>query len=311
MTEHYVTLFDSTFLPQGLALHRSMERHAGDYALWIVAMDSDAERLLETLALPNVRMIALHDLETPDLRAIRPTRSVAEYCWTITPFTPDAVFSRSDARRVTYIDADMWLLADPAPVFHDMDRAGAAALITEHAYAAEYEQSTEYGRFCVQFMPFTRGSSDSIRASWQAQCLDWCFAEPDEGRFGDQRYLDAWPQEYGPAVRVLDDPALLQAPWNAVRFPAAKAVAFHFHRLRIVGGNRVYPGLYRLPREHRELMYRPYLHDLRTACDALNSLGAPTPIQYRIPTGLSGLKDHLAFRLHNWRSPTTPYSLTF
>ena len=27
--EHFVTLFDSLFLPQGLALHMSMERHAG------------------------------------------------------------------------------------------------------------------------------------------------------------------------------------------------------------------------------------------------------------------------------------------
>jgi hypothetical protein len=33
--EHYVTLFDSLFLPQGLALHMSMERHAGVYTLWI------------------------------------------------------------------------------------------------------------------------------------------------------------------------------------------------------------------------------------------------------------------------------------
>lgn len=311
MTEHYVTLFDSTFLPQGLALHRSMERHAGDYELWIIAMDSAVERHLEALALPNVTVIALQDLETAELRSVRPSRSVAEYCWTITPFTPDAVFARSDARRVTYIDADMWILADPSPIFHDMDHAGAAALLTEHAYAPEYEQSAEYGRFCVQFMPFTRGASDPIRAAWQSQCLDWCFAEPDQGRFGDQKYLDAWPQDYGPTVRVLDDPALLQAPWNAVRFPATKAVAFHFHRLRIVGAHRVYPGLYRLPREHRELMYQPYLRDLRAACDQLRALGVPTPIQFRMPTGVRGLKDHLAFRLHNWRSPSTPYTLMF
>lgn len=311
MSEHYVTLFDSTFLPQGLALHRSMERHAGDYALWVVAMDSDVERILAELALPNVRVIALQDFETPELRAVRPSRSTAEYCWTITPFTPDAVFSRSDAQRVTYIDADMWLLGDPAAVFHDMDNAGAAALITEHAYAPEYEQSAEYGRFCVQFMPFTRGSSDVIRATWQAQCLEWCFAEPSEGRFGDQKYLDTWPSEYGEDVRVLDDRALLQAPWNALIFPARKAVAFHFHRLRIVEENLVYPGLYRLPREHRELVYRPYLRDLRTACDRLASLGMTTPIQYRLPSGGAGLKDRLAFRLHNWRSPTTPYTLPF
>ena len=311
MTEHYVTLFDATFLPQGLALHRSLERHAGDYALWVVAMDTEVERILAALDLPNVHVIALADLETPELMAVKSSRSIAEYCWTITPFTPDAVFARSDAQRVTYIDADMWLLADPAPIFADMDGANAAALITEHAYAPEYEQSTEYGKFCVQFMPFTRGSSDTIRHTWQTQCLDWCYAEPDKGRFGDQKYLDAWPSEYGAAVRVLEDRSLLQAPWNAVSFSAQQAVAFHFHRLRIVEPNRVYPGLYRLPHRHRQLVYRPYLDDLRAVCDQLTTLGFATPIQFQLPTGVAGVKDHLAFRLHNWRSPSTPYTLPF
>lgn len=311
MTEHYVTLFDATFLPQGLALHRSLQRHAGDHVLWVLAMDSQTSEVLTRLELPQVRVIPLPEFESPALAAVRPTRSIAEYCWTITPFTPDAVFERSDAARVTYIDADMWLLGDPTSIFREMTSVGAAALITEHAYAPEYEQSAEYGRFCVQFMPFERGSSDVIRRRWQQQCLEWCYAEPSEGRFGDQKYLDSWPTDYGNAVRVLDDRSLLQAPWNAVRFPADAAVAFHFHRLRIVATDRVYLGLYRLPRDHRTQVYQPYLADLRAACAQLSALGLQTPIQYRIPTGVAGMKDRIAFRLHNWRSPTTPYTLPF
>ena len=311
MTEHYVTLFDSTFLPQGLALHASMMSHAGDFDLTIISMDETVERVLVDMALPRVRVVPLREAETDELRRVKPSRSIAEYCWTITPFAADAVFSRTSAERVTYLDADLWFLGSPAPVFAEMESSGAAALITDHAYAPEYEQSGLYGRFCVQFMPFDRSASQTIRDTWQQQCLDWCYAEPDEGRFGDQKYLDEWPGRYGADVHVLQKVSLLQAPWNAVRFPACDAAVFHFHRLRIISADRVYPGLYRLPREHIESVYRPYLRDLRAACDAMNRYGMATPAQFDMPTGAQAVKDWIAFRGHNWRSPFTPYTLTF
>ena len=311
MTEHYVTLFDATFLPQGLALHASLVRHAGDFELTVIAMDEQVERVLVDMALPRVRVIPLRDAETEELQRVKPSRSIAEYCWTITPFAADVVFSRTSAERVTYLDADLWFLGSPSPVFAEMESAGAAALITDHAYAPEYEHSDIYGRFCVQFMPFERSTSQVIRETWQQQCLDWCYAEPSDGRFGDQKYLDEWPGRYGTDVHVLQTVSLLQAPWNAVRFAAGDAAVFHFHRLRIVSPDRVYPGLYRLPREHIASVYRPYLRDLRAACNAMHRYGMKTPIQLDMPSGTQALKDWIAFRVHNWRSPFTPYTLTF
>lgn len=311
MTEHFVTLFDSTFLPQGLALHASLVRHAGDFDLTVITMDETAEQVLTDMALPRVQVVPLRDAETEALRRVKPSRSIAEYCWTITPFAVDVVFDRTTAERVTYLDADLWFLGSPAPVFDEMISAGAAALITDHAYAPEYEQSANYGRFCVQFMPFERLASHAIRETWQQQCLDWCYSEPSDGRFGDQKYLDEWPARYGSDVHILEQVSLLQAPWNAIRFPASDAAAFHFHRLRIISVDRVYLGLYRLPREHIEHVYRPYLRDLRAACDSLADYGLPTPIQAQMPTGVRAVKDWIAFRTHNWRSPLTPYTLAF
>ena len=84
--EHYVTLFDSLFLPQGLALHASMERHAAPYTLWVLCIDDAAHEVLTSLRLPNLKLLALSQLETPELLAIKPGRSRGEYCWTLTPF---------------------------------------------------------------------------------------------------------------------------------------------------------------------------------------------------------------------------------
>src|SRR6266700_3623980 len=107
--EHFVTLFDSWFLPQGLALHSSLEQHAGAYTLWILCVDDDAERVLKRLALPNVRLLALANAETPELLRVKAARTRAEYCWTLTPVAPRLVFDADvGAKRVTYVDADLW-----------------------------------------------------------------------------------------------------------------------------------------------------------------------------------------------------------
>src|SRR5262249_45390286 len=128
--EHYVTLFDNLFLPQGLALYRSLERHAGSFTLWVLCLDGKTEQTLRSMQLPHMELIALSDVETRELIEVKPGRSRAEYCWTLTPFSPRFVFSRKpDAVRVTYLDADVWLCRSPAPVFAEFEKSGKAVLI--------------------------------------------------------------------------------------------------------------------------------------------------------------------------------------
>ncbi len=83
--EHFVTLFDSLFLPQGLALHMSMERHAGNYTLWILCIDDAVNDVLTKIKLPNVQLLKLSLLETEELKQVKQGRSSGEYCWTTIP----------------------------------------------------------------------------------------------------------------------------------------------------------------------------------------------------------------------------------
>ena len=312
MTEHYITLFDSAFLPQGLALHSSLQRHGGDFHLWILAMDNSAASILQTLELHRTSVVPLAAIEGPELLAAKLDRSTAEYCWTVTPFTPDVVFERDpQAERATYVDADVWLLKDPRVLFRQLENSGADALITPHAYADKYASESRYGEYCVQFMPFERRRSIDIRRTWQSQCLDWCYSVPDNHRFGDQKYLDAWPKMYGDRVEVLQHPEWTQAPWNAQRFSAESAVTYHFHRLRLLSRNRALLGLYAIPADHLQQIYRPYLDDLRSALDRLDNLGVPFIPQTQSLTGLSRLRSIAEFRLHNLRHPTARRWLRF
>lgn len=109
MTEHYVTLFDAAFLPQGLTLHSSLLRHGDDFILWILCLDLECLHTLQHLGLPRIRLLDLQNLETSDLLAVKPERTRAEYCWTLTPWSIQWVFEAdATALRVTYLDADVF-----------------------------------------------------------------------------------------------------------------------------------------------------------------------------------------------------------
>ncbi len=218
--EHFATLYNRLFLPQGLALHISMERHIQDYVLWVLCIDDDTYDVLGRLDLPNVRRLKLSDLETPELLQVKLGRTIGEYCWTLTPFSPRFVFEAdSTIERVTYIDADLWFRKNPKPLFDELDTADKQVLITDHAYSPEYDQSTTSGQYCVQFITFNRNGGEQVRKWWENRCIEWCFARLEDGKFGDQRYLEQWPKLFSENVHILKNKELILAPWNAKRYP--------------------------------------------------------------------------------------------
>jgi hypothetical protein len=241
--EHFVTLFDASFLPIGLALYGSLKEHAQPFRLWVLAIDEEAERHLARLALPDVTVIPLREFETPALLAVKPGRTRAEYCWTMTPFTCQAVFDRDpSATRATYVDADVFFFRDPRILLQELDDSHKHVLITEHAYAPEYDRSHDSGRFCVQFLTFDRSEeARSVMRWWQERCLEWCFARYENGKFGDQVYLDQWPALFGDCVHIVRQVEKTLAPWNVRYFSkdaAPDPVMYHFHGLRLLHGRR-------------------------------------------------------------------------
>jgi hypothetical protein len=241
--EHFVTLFDASFLPIGLALYGSLKAHARPFRLWVLAIDEEVERHLARLQLPDLTVIPLREFETPALLAVKPGRTRAEFCWTMTPFTCQAVFDRDPAaKRATYVDADIFFFRDPRILLEELDDSGKHVLITEHAYAPEYDRSHDSGRFCVQFLTFDRSqAAHEVMRWWQERCLEWCFARHEDGKFGDQVYLDQWPALFGDRVHIVRQVEKTLAPWNVRHFAkdALDPVMYHFHNLRLLPERRV------------------------------------------------------------------------
>lgn len=302
--ENYVTLFDTTFLPQGLALYRSLDRLCEAFTLWILCIDEEVEKCLTELSLANVRLLALSAFETPELLRVKLGRSRAEYCWTLTAFTPAFVFQADPTvSRVTYVDADLWILQSPKRIFDELERSEKSVLITQHAYHPPYDMSASSGIYCVQFMTFVRGRGETVRKWWEDRCIEWCFDRFEAGRFGDQKYLDDWTERFPEAVHVLKEKALARAPWNAIRFLGKEIVFFHFHGLRISRWG-VLPGSYPIPRSVRRMIYEPYQSDLKWALQRMSEIGLKPPEQAPysrvIRQGLGRLRRILKSPLDLW-----------
>lgn len=281
-TLNFCTLFDSNFLAQGLCLAESLARHARPFRLWILCMDEAVEKELRALALPDVELIPLRELETDRLRAVKGGRSRGEYCWTLTPFLPGYILDKNPGiPQVTYVDADLFFYADPRHLLVELEKSGADVQITEHAYAPEYDQSATSGRFCVQFLTFrTTPRAREVMAWWQERCLEWCFARHEDGKFGDQKYLDQWPTLFGDRIQIVKQVARTLAPWNVAHFERLggghlSPVFYHFHGLRILHPRivRLYEG-YRIGSRGRRL-YTEYIAELRKTFRRLHAAGIP------------------------------------
>ncbi len=263
-SEVYVTLFDSLFLPQGLALYHSLLEHCQDFRLWVLCIDDDCFQCLNQLNLDFLHLLKLSNLETDQLRNVKRDRSRAEYCWTLTPWSIQWVLAADlEAKRVTYIDADIFFFKDPSPIFSDLDDSGKSFILTGHNFSPSYEQSSTAGIYCVQFVPVVRGRGEIILKYWRDKCMDWCFARFEDGKFGDQKYHEEIAYLYRDDVLILNSDSRFMAPWNLDIVPYSKAILYHFHGFRILKRKKfLLCQSYRLPRCVVDNIYNPYIRTI-------------------------------------------------
>lgn len=216
MTLNFCTLFDSNYLTRGLALHESMVRHIPDFHLFIFAFDERSREILTEMALKNTTVISLKEFEDKHLLAVKPDRSIAEYCWTSTSSTILYVLDNFPVENCTYIDADIFFYSSPEPIFQEMGEN--SILLTEHRYSPKYNKEVKSGKYCVQFVTFKNDEKGRTALTWwRERCLEWCYDRYEDGKFGDQLYLDDWTERF-PGVHVMKHLGGGIAAWNVQQY---------------------------------------------------------------------------------------------
>ncbi|MBO9613346.1 MAG: glycosyl transferase [Dyadobacter sp.] len=310
--QNFCTLFNSGYLSRGLAMYNSLVRLGSDFHLYIFAFDDACDVLLRRLNLANATIISLHEFETPELLAIKSSRTPGEYCWTCTSFTIWHCIHQFSLDHCTYLDADLLFFADPKVLTDEMGEN--SVLITAHRYAAQYDQSENSGIYCVQFVTFRNTDEGlAVLAWWMNACLEWCYARFEDGKFGDQKYLDDWTERFA-GVHVLEHAGGGIAPWNAIDYscenvngalfvqkPDAEKVPlvfYHFHDFRycVDKSFRLTAEQYRLPESMIRLVYSTYIKALAVA-ESQILLADPEAVFHEQPMVLKWISVSLSRRI--------------
>ena len=210
----FCTLFDRNYLFRGLALHESLQRHVRDFTLWVLCMDDVVHDVLVKMDLPQIELISLAQFEDDELLRAKATRTQVEYCWTCTPSLPLYVLDHVPGiETITYLDADLFFFDDPASAYAEM--GGGSVGIVGHRFSTEQEHQTQdSGIYNVSFMIFKNDEhARECLEWWRTRCNDWCYKRVEDGKFGDQKYLDDWPTRFAGVV-VLQEAGIGLAPWN-------------------------------------------------------------------------------------------------
>ncbi len=276
MKLNFCTLFNSNYLSRGLALYESLQLTCPDFHLYVFAFDDKSFAYLKGISLKNLTVISLQEFEDEKLLNVKNSRSAAEYCWTCTPSTILYAIKNYNLENCTYVDADIFFYSNPSALIDEMK--GKSVLITEHRYTPQYDQTSSSGKYCVQFITAhnTPGGLD-VMEWWRNACIDWCYARHENGKFGDQKYLDDWTTRFS-SVHELQHLGGGIAPWNVQQYrfeqkngkilgkeisssKQFEAVFFHFHGLKFYNDDFVSltDSGYEISKSVIELFFKPYV----------------------------------------------------
>lgn len=322
-TLQFCTLFNSAYLARGLAMYRSLEKVCSDFHLYVFAFDDVTLNYFKSFPEKNLTVVSLSEFEDDALLSVKSSRTAGEYCWTCTSSTILYCIEKYNLEHCTYIDADMLFYSDPIVLHEEM--GSKSILITEHRYTPVYNQSATSGIYCVQYITF-RNDKHGLTALkwWRNACIDWCYNRLEDGKFGDQKYLDDWTTRFE-GVHVLQHLGAGVAPWNIQQYELVKVlgllhvrdlasdsisplVFFHFHGLRFYSGEMVaFTGAgYALSDLAKNELFKPYAIELFNLAAELYSGSAKIAnsngtsgdiIPSRIMNGLLILKDNILNRL--------------
>ncbi|MEO5911177.1 MAG: glycosyl transferase [Pelobium sp.] len=223
----------------------------------------------------------MEDFEDPELLRIKPTRTKGEYCWTCTPSIILYSIDKFQLDSCIYVDADICFYNDPQVLVDEMQEA--SVLITEHRYSPSYNLSIESGKYCVQFMVFKNDEKGKIVLNWwRERCIEWCYARHEDGKFGDQKYLDDWLTRFE-GVHSLKHLGGGVAPWNIEQYDFMledgilkgielssqnkfDLIFYHFHALKLYKYriSLITSESYGISPNNFQLIYQPYIKKLET-----------------------------------------------
>ena len=277
---HFCTLFNSAYQFHARILYKSICEHVDidKFKFYFFCFDQDSYDYFRDLKLRNATLVSLEELEhfLPELKAVKPERSMAEYFFTSTPAICKYVMEKySDVDEIVYLDADLFFFQSPEIVFSEIGSSSIS--IIPHRFNLFNYIRNIYGYYNVGWISFKKDEDGtSCLNQWYQDNIEWCFDRLTFKRYADQKYLNYWKRDFK-NVHVIKHRGANVAHWNvgnykvhlvdsAIFVDNVPLIFYHFASLKFID-----KGYYTTISSYfssvtpavTSLIYRPYITRLR------------------------------------------------
>ncbi|GAA0107871.1 hypothetical protein [Clostridium tertium] len=240
-----------TRLIQAIACFLSLYKNMDNFKVYILCVDEKCYEFLKEINSDKIVLLTIAELNREDLLAIKASRKLNQYCWTLKPGFIKHIFTLDDSiNRVTYIDSDLFFYQNPNVIFENQPDASvllSSGEIFLPMYSKEFNQTmqTLTGNFNSGFISFKKDINGLQCVNWwDKMCVDSCTSNPEDNKFGDQKYLDDMPFLFNNVYEITTQ-GINIGHWNYLKYKFTvsndnvmvnnnKLIFYHFSGFRII-----------------------------------------------------------------------------
>lgn len=272
---NFCTLFDANYLYRGLALYNSLKKYCPQFFLWILCMDEKTFEILQKMNLKNIKLVHLSEIEDVNLLSVKKNRNPGEYSWTCKSYLLSFILENNkDIDVIAYLDSDLYFFGSPYEFYKEFEDN--SIMITLHNFPdnRKYWEETK-GKYNAGVLIFKNNENAKECLNWwKKECLNWCFKKYEDGKMGDQLYLNSWNKKF-PGIHDIKNIGVNLGPWSLSRYNIKakngeilinnySLILFHFHALKIFSPLFFEPATgYKISKEIVSLIYDPYYIELK------------------------------------------------
>ena len=278
MNNNFCFHFDSNYLPYGMTLIDSINKHIVNSKIFVATLDQYSYDFLVSQKISNVEIIKGQKIENKfsELIDLKSSRTKVEYFFTLTPAICKYIIEEfPDIKRLNYLDSDLYFFSNPQLLFNEIGDSSIA--IIEHRFGFTSRHNIKYGRFNVGWISFLNDKQGTeCLNNWFDDCIEWCYQVLEPDRYADQKYLNKWPSTYK-GLKIIQNKGANLAPWNISNYKIKKIdkklivdedelLFFHFANLKQIDRYKFKTNLSRLlistSGTIKNEIYMPYLRNL-------------------------------------------------
>ena len=238
----YFTLSDADFSPRTLTMLKSIRKYDRDSRLIFFHF--------EDLTDYQISQIHSHNIETKSIPAfigevdysrLRNSRNYVELMWTLPSVLSENMIRLNKDTRITdviYLDADLYFYASPNEILIEVPPGKIS--IVKHNFSNRLALAfPNSGTFNVSWVSFPVSEAGlECAAQWATNCNFLCPSVPtfSNGKivYGDQLYLDEWPETYKDSIHVIQNIGVGVAPWNYENYQFSERLPFTVDGIPII-----------------------------------------------------------------------------